>query len=126
MPIMDLPSVSAPSFAAEAKQDAAHVIIELRGTADIPAKEQFDRFIERLHQEAVRTGSKDIVVDFMKLEFMNSCCMKTLVGWLTNVQELSAASQYRICFRSNRNILWQRRSLQALKCVADGLVRIEG
>jgi hypothetical protein len=122
---LDLPMVSAQSFVAEAREDGASVFVELRGTADIPAREPLDRFIMRLHSETLRTGAKEIVMDLGKLEFMNSSCMKTLVSWLTDVQGLPVPSQYRICFRSNREILWQRRSLQALKCFADALVRIE-
>jgi hypothetical protein len=122
---LDLPTVSAPSFVMEAKQGQGPVVVEVRGTADIPARESLDRFITQLHAETVRAGKKEVVIDFMRLEFMNSSCMKSLVTWITGVQELPAPSQYRICFRSNREILWQRRSLQALKCFADALVRIE-
>ncbi len=125
MKTIDIPPVTGPGFAADAELDDRAVRVELRGTADIPAKNRLDEFITRLHRQAVLAGVSQVNVDFMKLDFMNSSCLKTMVSWIMDVRELPAASQYRICFRSNRDILWQRRSLNALKCFADAIVTIE-
>jgi anti-anti-sigma factor len=120
-----LPSVTGATFAVDVEHKDNALLVELRGTADIPAKSKLDPLMERVHVAAQEVAAGEVVVNLLKLEFMNSSCFKTLVTWITSVQELPNASQYRICFRTNREILWQRRSLQALKCVAEQLVRIE-
>jgi hypothetical protein len=64
-------------------------------------------------------------VDFRELEFMNSSCFKCFVTWLGIVQDLEPTRQYKIVFASNRELHWQRRSLNALRCFAMGVVTIE-
>ena len=77
-----------------------------------------------VHEEARRLGAKEVVVDLKELEFMNSSCLKTLVWWISSVQELAAAHQYRITFVSSPAMYWQRRSLSALAGLATELVSI--
>ncbi len=56
---------------------------------------------------------------------MNSSCFKSFVTWIGEVQDLQPDKQYRIHFRSNPEMLWQRRSLHALRCFAVDLITIE-
>ncbi len=56
---------------------------------------------------------------------MSSSCFRTFVTWLSDVQDLPPERQYRIRLRSNATMLWQRRSLHALRCFAHDLVNIE-
>ena len=44
---------------------------------------------------------------------------------MSEVQDLPAERQYRIRLIANSGMLWQRRSLHALKCFADELIRID-
>jgi len=67
----------------------------------------------------------EIVVDMHALEFMAASCFTELVAWLTRLQELEPDDRYRIRFRSNPTILWQKRSLRALSCFDTDIVTIE-
>ena len=60
-----------------------------------------------------------------QLEFMNAACFRAFVRWIQELQELPHARQYLICFRSNRDRPWQRRSINALKCFATDLISVE-
>lgn len=95
------------------------------GTADVEAKAHLDEVVKALHEEAVKRAATKVEIDFRELEFMNSSSFKVFVTWLAQVQELAVDKQYRIHFRSNPNLHWQRRSLAALSCFAVDLVAIE-
>ena len=60
-----------------------------------------------------------------QLEFMSAAAFNALVGWLALLSDLPPEHRYRIRFRSNPNIRWQRRSLCALSCFATDVVAIE-
>jgi hypothetical protein len=73
----------------------------------------------------LRLQVREVAIDLHQLEFMNSSCFKNVVSWLNRVQELPTTAQYYVRFLSNPALLWQRRSLHALQCFANELVRIE-
>jgi anti-anti-sigma regulatory factor len=79
--------------------------------------------LTRLHDEAQRLGVPEVVIDFREFDFMNSSCFKAFVTWIGNVQE--SEKQYRIRFLSDVNKHWQLRSLEALRCFAVDLIRVE-
>ena len=101
------------------------IVVRLIGTADTGVREQLEEFFTQLHAEAVRLNTPEVVVDVRELEFMNSSCLKVFVAWLAQLRELQAPVQYKVRFRSNPTLLWQRRSLAALSCFAIDLVTIE-
>jgi len=88
------------------------------GSAELPEVAAMNGVVAQLHSEAVAKNIRDVVVDFTALEFMNSSCFKSLVTWINDVVELPAHARYRINFRSNPELLWQRRSLHVLKTFA--------
>ncbi len=111
-------------IAAEAEMALAMVVVEgdmveIRATADVPLEPSFadGRVTVTL------VGTADVRVT--ALEFMNSSCMKTFVTWIGLDQGLEADKQYKIRFRSNPEIHWQRRSLHALSRFAADLVTVE-
>ncbi len=65
-----------------------------------------------------------VVVDFRALELMSSSCFESFVTWIGQVQEALPGERYPIEFRSNAQMHWQRRSLNALRCFALDLVTI--
>ena len=99
--------------------------VKLHGTADVRALAHLEQLAPKLHDEVLRLGMKDVVIDVTTLEFMNSSCMKTFVTWIGLDQQLEPAQQYRIHFVSNPEIHWQRRSLHALSRFAADLVTVE-
>jgi hypothetical protein len=114
-----------PAFSAQASVEGEAMLVRFSGTADLNARDQVETMLTRLHQDVGRLGTRQVVVDFSTLEFMNSSCFKSFVTWINAVQELPQERQYRIRFHSNPRILWQRRSMHALKCFAVNLIDVD-
>jgi hypothetical protein len=55
--------------------------------------------------------------------FMNSSCFKAFVTWIDSVK--TDSRQYRIVLLANSELHWQRRSLEALRRLAIGVVSVE-
>jgi len=122
---LNLPAASQGDFSVEANLQERAIMARFTGNADLRAREALEKFLVGLHAEAQRVAAEKVVVDFHRLEFMNSSCFKSFVTWIGEVQDLNADKQYRIHFRSNPEMLWQRRSLHALRCFAVDLITIE-
>lgn len=119
-----VPPVQDLEFSAEAHGSGRVFNLKMAGTADLNVKVQLDRFINSVHDEAVRVSAEEVVVDLRQLEFMNSSCLKTFVRWISTVQNLATGTGYRITFLSSPAMYWQRRSLHALACLATNLVSV--
>jgi hypothetical protein len=114
-----------PSMTVETKHGNGGLNVNFKGTADLRVGASLQQLLQGLHDKALEIGVKEVTVDFCALEFMNSSCFKSFVTWLSLVQDLPDDRQYHIRFHSKPDILWQRRSLHALKCFADDLVSVE-
>lgn len=101
------------------------LLVSLAGTADLRVTEDVEKLLADVHQRVLNEAVEEVKVDLRSLEFMNSSCFKSFVTWISQVQDLPEAKQYRIRFISSPAILWQRRSLNALSCFAAHLVTIE-
>lgn len=113
-----------PDFSAEiAALDS--VELQLSGSADISTRPRLEALIGKLHGRLDAEHARDVVVDMRQLEFMSAASFNALVGWLAILSELPPERRYRIRFRANPHILWQRRSLRALSCFATDVVSIE-
>lgn len=124
MSAINIPPIRDLDFSAETSLNSDELRIKLTGSADARAVEPLSNLLPKIHAEAMRLGTKRVVVDFLELEFMNSSCFKSFVTWISMVEE--ATEKYRVTFLSNPGMLWQRRSLHALSCFAADLVSIEG
>lgn len=122
---LNLPATTLGDFSVEATPQDRAILARFTGNADLRAREALESFLTRLHAEAMRVTAEKVIVDFHRLEFMNSSCFKSFVTWIGEVQDLQPDKQYRIHFRSNPEMLWQRRSLHALRCFAVDLITIE-
>lgn len=108
-----------------ASADPQALTLSFDGAADLGLQAQLDTLLKEVHSLVSAQGVKEVVLDFLKLEFMTSSCFKSLVTWISTAQEVEAAKQYRIRFRSNPQILWQRRSLHVLQSFAPELITLE-
>lgn len=117
-------SVREVEFTAEASLREGVLVVTLTGNADLNVKAQLDEFLSGVHAEAERRGLSDVEVDVRRLEFMNSSCLKCLVGWISRIQDEPPGRQYRVAFQSSPSLFWQRRSLHALSCLATELVSV--
>lgn len=118
-------AVKDDDFTAEAQTSGPCWQIKLSGNADLVVKVALDRFIASLHEEARRHRVEEVVVDLRGLEFMNSSCLKTFVWWISAIQTTAGGHPYRITFLSSPSMYWQRRSLNALACLAADLVSVQ-
>ena len=112
-------------FNAEASIAGRHMEVALSGTADLMVKARLDRFLHSLHTEARRLALTHVSVDVRRLEFMNSSCLASFVWWISTVQEQPGEGKYRIVFVSSPSVYWQRRSLNALACLANEIISIQ-
>jgi hypothetical protein len=112
-------------FSANASTGDGGIQVSLSGTADVTIRNQLDHFLREVHQEAQRRRAEEVTVDVRQLEFMNSSCLKCLVWWVSTVQEQPTEGKYRIVFVSSPSVYWQRRSLDALACLAGDIITIQ-
>jgi hypothetical protein len=119
-----VPAVDEPDFIAEFVMGA---VAELRlvGSADSAASSALCELLATVHGELIERKSREVVVDMTSLDLMAAACFKELVAWLSRLQELEPDERYRIRFRSNPSILWQKHSLRALSCFDTDIVTIE-
>jgi len=119
-----VPAVDDADFVA----DVAHgevAVLRLVGSADNATTTPLGTLIAALHDELIERKTREIVVDMRGLDFVSSSCFKQLLGWLGRLQELAEADRYRIRFRVNPSIAWQKHSLHALSCFDTDLIAIE-
>ncbi len=118
-------SVMEPGFSFEPSHDGEMLLVRFTGNADMNAMKILSSCLKRLHDEAVRLQVREVMCDFTGLFFMNSSCFKSFVAWITTVEALEPRARYRIRMRSNMQLHWQKRSLEALRCLAEKIVTIE-
>lgn len=125
MQTLNFPPVHEGDLRIEATPQGSAIAVKFAGTADMRAQKPLDSVLPALHAEITRLGVGEVIVDFFSLEFMNSSCFKSFLTWVGTVQALAPERQYRLRFLSNASVHWQRRSLQALRCFATELIKIE-
>ena len=112
-------------FAATASVNGRSLSVSLSGTADVTIRNHLDHFLREVHQEAQRSRVEVVTVDLRQLEFMNSSCLKCLMWWVSTVQEQPTEGKYKITFLSSPSVYWQRRSLDALACLAEDIITVQ-
>jgi len=100
------------------------LVVNFSGNGDMSAVEALGKYLRQVHQEAVALKVKDVSFDFRDLYFMNSSCFKAFVTWIDQASR-SEDHGYLIRFLTNPRLHWQRRSLEALRCLAPNVVRVE-
>ena len=124
MTSIDVPPIDTKDLRVMASHTEHHLDLKMSGSAEGDATKVLGSLLHKLHEEALRTDSDEVVVDLRDLEFMSSSCFKAFVSWLAELQDVDAKEQYEIRFLSDPNKHWQRRSLGALSCFAVDLVKI--
>jgi hypothetical protein len=100
------------------------LVVNFSGNGDMSAVEALGKYLRQVHQEAVALKVQDVSFDFRDLYFMNSSCFKAFVTWIDQASR-SEQHGYLIRFLTNPRLHWQRRSLEALRCLAPNVVRVE-
>ncbi len=100
------------------------IVVSFSGNADMAAVEALSGFLSQLHEEATARSVGEVRFDFRDLHFMNSSCFKAFVTWIDRVSR-AGEQGYCIRFLTNPRWHWQRRSLDALRCLSPNVVRVE-
>jgi hypothetical protein len=100
-------------------------VIKFAGNADMAAVATLAAYLRLVHREAQSLQVKEVTFDLKELYFMNSSCFKSFVTWIDLVSSGSTDGLYRIKFLGNAKLHWQRRSLEALRCLAQDVVTVE-
>jgi hypothetical protein len=117
--------IKAEGFSANTESRSGAILVWMRGNADMAVHERLKGFLDALGIAAKSARPKEVVFEFEELYFMNSSCLSLILRFLNGVLELPAAQQYKARFRSNSNLRWQKKSLQAIQAYAKELVILE-
>jgi hypothetical protein len=102
--------------------DGTTARVGFRGNADMGSHAAFRDFIAALHTEVVRVGITLLELDLTELYFMNSSCLSIVAGLISTVAGSPPPARFHILLRTNPNLRWQKRSVQALCGFASDLV----
>lgn len=123
MSTLALESIEHKSFKLAPSLEEPDLLVRFSGTGDLDAIEALATFLPKVHAAALELGAREVKFDFRDLEFMNSSCFKAFVTFIDSAR--SSAASYRIRFITSPQHHWQRRSLEALRRLAMGLVTIQ-
>ena len=101
------------------------VCVKFCGNGDMSAVATLAGYLQLVHKEATRLDAQEVMFDFSSLYFMNSNCFKSFVSWIDTVKSGVAGGAYRITFVANPQLHWQRRSLEALRRMAEHVVFVQ-
>ena len=108
---------------AEAIDDGGVLRLRLDGNASQRDVAPLDDFFNELHGACARGAIHEVVVDLRTLAYLNSSHFKTVVSWIGRMQNLDPKIPVR--FLANEKHHWQKRSLHALRHLAEDFVFIE-
>ena len=121
---INIADVACDSFTTVSKFDGRRLTVRMRGNADIDALPLLKPFIAALDTEAVQVRAQIVELDLDELYFMNSSCLSILSTWIRKLSTSTGGPTYRIEFRANEKLRWQKRSLHVLCCFGQNLVTI--
>ena len=117
--------IVADGFSARSENQGTAIIVRLRGNADMAVQERLKAFLDALSAATESKRPSEAVFEIEELYFMNSSCLSLLLRFLNAALKSPSPNGYKIRFRSNPNLRWQKKSLQALLAYAPDLVIVE-
>src|SRR5689334_217909 len=93
------------------------------GTGEAEGAAVLDRFLAQLHQQALSRELREVTLELMELEFINSSCLKAMVAWIYKVD--TEGRPYKIRLLRDASLHWQRTSIATLQRLAPEVVVIE-
>jgi hypothetical protein len=126
MSVLGIEPVVMPTFSLTPSLVEGSFAIKFSGNADMAAMSTLSIYLRAVHAEALELKVREVTFDVRELYFMNSSCFKSLVTWIEAASSArDSASSYKIKFLANAKLHWQRRSLEALRCLADHIVSVD-
>ena len=120
---LDLETIELEGFSLTPRLEADVLSVVFSGKGDLDAVSTLAAYLPKVHQQAVVHEVGEVQFDFCALTFMNSSCFKAFVSFIDTAKTI--AVDYRIRFITTTEHYWQRRSLEALRRLAMGIVVIE-
>jgi hypothetical protein len=117
--------INLEGFSTHTERKPGSLVVSLKGNADMAVQEQLRVFLDSLASLSQLSTVKEAVFDLGELYFMNSSCLSLLLRFINRVLEFPADRRPKVRFRSNPNLQWQKKSLQALQAYAQEVVVIE-
>jgi len=117
--------IKVPTFSTRSQRDVETITVAFTGNADMAVHEQLKVFFDELHVLAEVSRVREAVFDLEELYFMNSSCLSLLLRLINSIKESRRPHHYKLRFRSNPNLRWQKRSLEAIRSFAADVVAVE-
>ena len=76
---------------------------------------EFLPFLLKIHDALVENSIKTISLNLVKLTFMNSNGIKSIINWIMKLTELPEKDQYKVHIKANTDIAWQESTLPVLQ-----------
>jgi hypothetical protein len=105
--------------------DGRAIVVNVSGNADMAVCDPWRAFLQALDVEARRLSVDETVFVLGELYFMNSSCLSVLMRMISDLVKESRDRRYRMRFKANPNLRWQKRSLYALSALARDVVIVE-
>jgi anti-anti-sigma factor len=116
-PPSSIKDIKIQTFSTYSQQQGDTLVVALSGNADMAVHDQLRAFLDELHRTAGAHSIREAVLEMQELYFMNSSCLSLLLR-LVNSLLKSKPPAYTIRFRSNPNLRWQKKSLDAIRAYA--------
>jgi len=87
--------------------------------------EILDPLFDKVHGGCLASGIKQVDLNFVKLNFLNSSGIKAIAKWIMKLADLGDEKRYVIRILHNREITWQATSLPTLTFLVPGVVKVE-
>lgn len=81
-------------------------------------------FLRKIHAAAVQAGLKRLTADLVKLRFMNSSSIRSLVDWVEWIRNEPESNRYTLEFVTKPDVTWQRTTLSAIQSLGGPLVTV--
>jgi hypothetical protein len=86
---------------------------------------EFERCLHRFHEQVIKREARRVIVDLAELDWISESAVTALVSWVLRIQREPPDKRYRVMFRINASVPWQRGTFGALVTVARGVVEID-
>jgi hypothetical protein len=74
-------------------------------------------FLRKVHDAAVEGGVRVLTVNLVKLRFMNSSSIRSLVDWVEWIRAEPEGKRYVLQFVTKADVTWQATTLSAIQCL---------
>jgi hypothetical protein len=125
MSVFNVQPIVKEGFGLSARHEGNVVVVKINGNGDMETPVTLGGYLRKVHTETLRLRAHSVIIECDELYFMSSACIKCLVTWIDGIVKLDPSERYKVRFKANANLPWQRRSFEALRRFAPALVHID-